>query len=633
MSRENGAPTFLAESPFGNAVQDPHKRLKFSYTREFLLSLAKSSACKLPMEAYLSNFRGFEDEPRLISPPYGDSDSRHDKSVPQHSAQEVPDNSNHLLHKSDEPYRPPRRYKALPPPSRKESSDTRNNETPMASDCMNLEKADSERLRRKGKYPSWSWLRSGIFLMSQASENFNTLVSTPNAITEQKDASQKSTPNQGSVRCERLQPSILQESINFFSSQHQLERDVTANNTVNLHQKPVNRIDDASEHFLSELEKSMQFKESGAYSNFNEGHPELETYRNLNKNQLEAAYEKGLMDLQLNDGLIHDQGSQGRIAKDVVREAYVSPPPVEDKKLLISMVDKCELDMVHCEGISSVHGVKQAVSSSMKQNISSPNFQIQPELESEFLSSLNESDSSIELSLPDEDSLITFEGPFLMPDEESRAFVDDSKFNPEKNPTEADTFNPTWQMIEKLVEFILDDESSPVSHLDTVVQHGAGMEGFCHSPHAQPSYTQLSPGRDQLAHNIFNRKSMNTTAYSSLTHHCLPPNKISQPLPFCHDELRRIDHDVSHPMIQQMVDPRKLHLCSFCGVQREVTQHRPTYQDYTSGYQEASYQGFIMPNPDFPAERNNNQAVVDSILDIEQRAGHWGPHPYVRGFW
>ncbi|KAI4347591.1 hypothetical protein L6164_008392 [Bauhinia variegata] len=172
-----------------------------------------------------------------------------------------------------------------------------------------------------------------------------------------------------------------------------------------------------------------------------------------------------------------------------------------------------------------------------------------------------------------------------------------------------------------------------------------GLEAFCCSPRAQQSYKRLSPGRDQQSHDSFHWKSINTMTSSSLTHHCFPSNKIPQPFPLCLDELKRIDHDVSHPMVQQMVNPEKLHLCSFCRMQRGVTQHPPTYQvtpcaqklapmQYcTSGYQEPIYQGFIKENLGSPAERKNNHAVVDDILDIKPSAGHWCPYPYGRGFW
>ncbi|KAI4347590.1 hypothetical protein L6164_008391 [Bauhinia variegata] len=283
MIQKNGATTFSVQSPSDNAVKDSDK--------------------------------GFEDESRLVSPPYSDSDSRRYRSVPQHSAQEV-----------------------LPPPSRQEGTDPDNNEIPIPSDCTRPENSDSERW--KGKV----------------------------------------------------------------------------------------------------LKKGMHFKESGGYSNFNEGHPDrihhlmesrkksmspsfstLEAYGNLN-NQLEASYEKDLMELQQNDGSVHDQDSPGRIAKVEVREVYVSPAYVEDKKLLIPMIDKCESCRVHCEGISSLHGLKQDISISMKQKLSSPGPQIQHELESNFFSGSKESDSSIELCLPAEDSLITFDEQSLMPDETKRSF-------------------------------------------------------------------------------------------------------------------------------------------------------------------------------------------------------------------
>ncbi|KAE9589079.1 hypothetical protein Lal_00000507 [Lupinus albus] len=98
----------------------------------------------------------------------------------------------------------------------------------------------------------------------------------------------------------------------------------------------------------------------------------------------------------------------------------------------------------------------------MNRNPSTPHFSIQKDLVlNSFTSSFDgKSYSSSELCLPDEDSLITFDDPFFM-----AAFpvVDNSMSTSERNPIQPHVFTPSSprQMIEKLVESILNDESSP----------------------------------------------------------------------------------------------------------------------------------------------------------------------------
>ncbi|ESW15462.1 hypothetical protein PHAVU_007G074400 [Phaseolus vulgaris] len=200
----------------------------------------------------------------------------------------------------------------------------------------------------------------------------------------------------------------------------------------------------------------------------------------------------------------------GRMSTCDPSEAYISPISVEKGKQVVSMTDDCE-SSTFCRGISV----------SMKQNPSSPDFHIQRELKlNSFSGSIDgKSSSSCELCLPDEDSLITFDELFLLPDVENLAVVDSSMSSgPERSPS-----SPR-EMIEKLVEFILNEESSTPHVEDPTVQHGAGLGCFSHSTHAQQSHVEfcsnhLTPERkDQLDHNRFQINSIDSAIHSFFSH-------------------------------------------------------------------------------------------------------------------
>ncbi|KAJ1384980.1 hypothetical protein SESBI_42047 [Sesbania bispinosa] len=518
MGQENGVATFLTPSPSNVDIQDPKKRSKLSYTRDFLLSLAKADCTALP-------------------PLIGDS--------------------NGLL----------------------------NSDTSGSSECSNQEEEELERWRkdtvRVAKVDKWHSTQnidskdsSEEFLMSPATRNSNTLQFTSNVINKQVDSSWKPGLMEGAVRGNAVQPSTLPE-------------------TRNPWKMSVNHID-TSWYLLPMLNNGMHLLESEEYSDFNEGHPEgtghvmeslkksrltsflnQENCGNLNKYG-EVVHEQGIMESQLSNTSVCVHDSPGKIATSDLSEAYISPP-VEEEKQFISMVDKCESAMIHCEDSQDV---KQAIPSS-------PDFQFQQELElNSVCNSLDgKSNSSPELCLPDEDSLITFDEPFLMPEVENSDVVDSFMSSPESNPNKADMSSPSspHDMIEKLIESILDDESSPVPHPDDpIAHHGAGLDNLCHPIHAQQSYmqfccNQLIPGRDQQNHNSFQKNSVDSATFSFFSH-SFPCNTISQPFPLSHDELRRFDHEVSQSTFPQIINPSKLHLGSACVSPSGVPPHLPTLQ-------------------------------------------------------
>ncbi|RZB44212.1 uncharacterized protein LOC114403852 isoform X2 [Glycine soja] len=297
---------------------------------------------------------------------------------------------------------------------------------------------------------------------------------------------------------------------------------------------------------------------------------------NHKKNHCEVAHEQGFMELQLSNTPVSVYDSPGRISTSDPSEAYISPTSVEKAKQFVSMIDDCESSStVYCKGISV----------RMKQNPPCPaDFQIHRELESKSFSCSfdGESNSSFELCLPDEDSLITLDELFLMPDAENLVMFDSSvSSSAESNLIEADVFSPSSprEMVEKLVEFILNDEIS-TPHVDNpIVHHGAGLGRFSHSMHAQQTplkfcSNQLNPERDPQDHNKFQRNSIDSAIYSFFSHP-FPSNTFSQPFPLYHDELKRFDHEVSQSMLQQIINPGKLNLCS---LQSGVTPHLPALQ-------------------------------------------------------
>ncbi|XP_025677306.2 uncharacterized protein [Arachis hypogaea] len=208
---------------------------------------------------------------------------------------------------------------------------------------------------------------------------------------------------------------------------------------------------------------------------------------------------------------------------------HVSPPAIEI----------CDLSESDTSTTSPVEGDKQS---------------------SSYSSSIDgRSNSSFELCLPDEESLICFDGPFLMSDVEKLTMVDDSMSSSAPSSPR--------DMIEKLVESLLNDESCPAPHLnDPIVHHGAGLEGYGYLPHAQHSYTefcsnQLNLQRDEQTHGSFQKNSIYSAMLSSAASHSLPFSTACQPFALSHDELRRVhdqlkraDNRIDQSKLQQKIN-------------------------------------------------------------------------------
>lgn len=431
------------------------------------------------------------------------------------------------------------------------------------------------------------------FLMSPATRNSNSFQFTSSVISKQYDASWKSSQTQGAVRSDAGPPTLLETDKNCSTPCQEVQDSIT-NGSVNPWLKTVNHVD-TSWHLLSMMDDGVREMEPEESSNLDVEHQEgtshvmelwesrppsflsEENYGNHKKNNCKVAYEQDFMELQLSNTSVSVYDSPGRISTSDPSEACIFPTSVEGERKFVSMIDDCDSSIVYCNDISV----------SMKQNPSSPDFQIHRELElNSFSHSLDgESNSSYDLCLPDEDSLITFDELFLMPDVENLPVVDSSmSSSPESNPIEADVFSPSSprEMVEKLVEFILNDESSTTHGDDPIAYHEAGLGCSSHSMHPKQTKTQffsnqLNAERDQQNQSSFERNSIDSTIYSFFSH-SFPSNTSSQPSPLYHDELRTFDHEASQSLFQQMINPGKLHFCSLCVSQSGVPPHVPALQ-------------------------------------------------------
>ena len=187
------------------------------------------------------------------------------------------------------------------------------------------------------------------------------------------------------------------------------------------------------------------------------------------------------------------------------------------------------------------------------------------------------------LCLPDEDSLIAYDGPFLNHEMEIPLGIDSFMSAPESNLTEDDDLDSqssTFDMILNLVEFVLDDsdddydsnfecDDSLMDHIKAVLmQHGYDVslmdrimaELVQHE--ARRGQSKLSyPGRDQQDdHNCFLRSSTDPAVFSLSSHPC-PCHKIYKTFLTLYnhcDEPRGSGLGAGESMLQQGIMPPQL---------------------------------------------------------------------------
>ncbi|XP_058754381.1 uncharacterized protein LOC131627556 [Vicia villosa] len=138
MSKENRYAPLLAASSSDVYIKDPNKSSRISYTRSFLLSLAKAKAdsyrmLKMSKEIKFAMSCMYEGSIDLLPSPYSELDS----DSPKVYASKVLDNVN-LLHKSNKPYLPPCRNKALSSSSG-DSNGSLKTDISGSSECTNQE--------------------------------------------------------------------------------------------------------------------------------------------------------------------------------------------------------------------------------------------------------------------------------------------------------------------------------------------------------------------------------------------------------------------------------------------------------------------------------------------------------------
>ncbi|KAL5069818.1 hypothetical protein RYX36_020705 [Vicia faba] len=152
MNKENRFAPLLAPSTSSDVyIKDPYKSSRISYTRNFLLSLAKAKAgsyrtMKVSKELQLAMSCMYEGSLDLLPSPYSELDSVSQKV----SASKVLDNV-HLLHTSSKPYLPPCRNKALS--SSGDSNGSLKSDISGFSECTNQE-VQPEQQKRQNVSPT-----------------------------------------------------------------------------------------------------------------------------------------------------------------------------------------------------------------------------------------------------------------------------------------------------------------------------------------------------------------------------------------------------------------------------------------------------------------------------------------------
>jgi hypothetical protein len=204
------------------------------------------------------------------------------------------------------------------------------------------------------------------------------------------------------------------------------------------------------------------------------------------------------------------------------------------------------------------------------------------------------SDSTIELSLPDEESLVTFDESWLLPDEDSLITFDDFSFLSDDS-VKADLFGSS----SPVHNVTLSEENSSQLHLDGPTAHCKsyglmGLETSNHTLHAQQSYSQFHHTPPFMGRAFYSPNSQRNSMKSK-TYPCNPPP--------CH----YFSPNMLPSLFQQSV-PGEFPPYLLNGLPRGVTPHGPInqmafyrsqmnpMQDLCPGYQQQNFGGLGMPN-------------------------------------
>nr|XP_027187262.1 uncharacterized protein LOC101511763 isoform X2 [Cicer arietinum]XP_027189249.1 uncharacterized protein LOC101511646 isoform X2 [Cicer arietinum]XP_027189252.1 uncharacterized protein LOC101511319 isoform X2 [Cicer arietinum] len=346
-------------------------------------------------------------------------------------------------------------------------------------------------------------------------------------------------------------------------------------------------------------------------------------------------------------GTVSDHNSATKFAKsDHLWESYLYLPVQED----IQFSDSAPM----------IHSEEELPISVTKENASIPDVQIQKESE------LNSSNSSFDgnltssdIRLPDEDSLITYDGPFSGLKVEIPPGINSLLPAPESNLTEDELDSPgsVYDRIVKLVESVLEDDedaddvvsaaAAAVSAVDgddaddeyyfdphmndedddesffdrmddfmlKLVQHGTRfgdlyLSMYSQQPNPQFYSDQMNPGRDH------NNKSSTDPASFSLFSDSYPSYKTFQPL------LTRFSYGVGDPMFQKVINPSEYGICALCLSQSEFPAPEvPSCMENPS----------LMQNAGSCGDGNINQTPVDHSADMKLEESKL-MHPFMGGF-
>jgi hypothetical protein len=339
-------------------------------------------------------------------------------------------------------------------------------------------------------------------------------------------------------------------------------------------------------------------------------------------------------ELQLTDASFFLQkGSPCRVTKDDASLPCGFASPVMDKSFLASEVDENGPNVVNQEGIMSLSYNKQTDSSEMKGNkqvsddiLAKIGSKVQPK-EGLKLNPVRDFDeksySTIEICLPDEDSLITFDDYCFLPDEDSLITGDDFRLPSDENSL----FSPSSQVhnAEKSsgpnVTLSHENSSQLRSERHTANYGLMGLESSNHTWHAQQSHPQLHHTQpytgEAFLHSLgpqtylhYARNSMKAKTYPC--NHSPLKFRSTNVLPSLfqqtHGEPTMFDHPLNHMLLQQTSFTGKLPPYQLNGQPRGVMPDFPVnqiacyrqelkpMQDFYPTYEQPNFAGLGMPN-------------------------------------
>ena len=441
-----------------------------------------------------------------------------------------------------------------------------------------------------------------------------TSQSAEDLISEQLYCCNKPIVTQEVLTCGHFERSFLSGISENASTQHQNVQGFSCNDTKDGQQTSPNQ-HDASQCLLSMCQKDtvlIDLAESqgrgllfdvGTDSNviniFSKG--------NTGKsNMQEAVYGTNFTkELQLPDASVPlRKGSASRVTKNDALLPCEFPFPEVGNNFFPSKLDEYRPSRVNLEGIMSTKCNKKTDLSEMTGNqlvsdaiLAEIGSKVQPKLGLKLNPVIDfdeKSDSTIEISLPDEESLVTFDESWLLPDEDSLITFDDFSFLSDDS-VKSDLFGSS----SPVHNVTLSEENSSQLHLDGPTAHCKsyglmGLETSNHTLHAQQSYSQFHHTPPFMGRAFYSPNSQRNSMKSK-TYPCNPPP--------CHYFSPNMLPSLFPQSVPGEFPPHLLN-----GLPRGVTPHGPInqmafyrsqmnpMQDLCPGYQQQNFGGLGMPN-------------------------------------